>query len=379
MAVAIPNFPICHKQNNAIQKHIILIWLFTTLSLLLISSLTQAQPEQSTVPVNNHASILVYHHVSEATPPATSVSPTTFESHLAYLKQHHTVLPLDTIVNAIKSRSPLPDKAVAITFDDGYRNILENAHPLLKSYGMPYTIFVNTQTVGSRKNLLTWDELNEMRKDNVLIANHYTTHQHMLFKAENQSEEQWYEQHRSNIILAEQQLIAHLGTSPKLIAYPYGEFNQTLESLVLELDIVGFGQHSGAVSSLSNMAALPRFPAAGIYSNLKTLQVKLNSLAMPITQNSIVEPELQSSGITPDWRMTIETNDLYPSQVSCFYNSSTLETQWENNQVQITLPETLPKGRSRINCTAPSKTKKGRYYWYSQPFFVPNDDGSWPE
>lgn len=331
------------------------------------------------VATQHHASILLYHHVSDATPAATSISPTTFESHLAYLKQHHQVLPLTTIVNAIKNKGSLPDKAVAITFDDGHRNLLEHAHPLLQTYQMPYTIFVNTQTLNTRKNLLSWDELRALAEDGVLIANHYPAHQHMLFRSADQTEEQWYQAHRINIINAEQQLIANLGTSPKLFAYPYGEYNDKLQNLISELGLTGFGQHSGAVSATSSMAALPRFSAAGVYSNLKTLQVKLNSGALPVKHNSIANAELAADGVPPLWSMSIDTADLRPRQLSCFYNGSTLATAWNGNQVQIQLPQRFPAGRSRVNCTAPSNSNRGRYYWYSQPFFVPNSDGSWPD
>ena len=346
---------------------------------LLLSNGGYAKAVEPAIAAQHHASILLYHHVSDVTPATTSVSPTTFESHLAYLKQHHQVLPLTTIVDAIKNNKELPDKAVAITFDDGHRNLLEHAHPLLQAYQLPYTIFVNTQTLSTRSNLLGWDELRTLAEDGVLIANHYPAHHHLLFKAADQTEEQWYQGHRSNIIRAEQQLVANLGSSPKLFAYPYGEFNEQLQELIAELGLTGFGQHSGAVAATSSMSALPRFSAAGVYSDLKTLQVKLNSAALPIIQHSITNAELAADGVPPQWSMSIDTTDLRSSQLSCFYSGSTLATVWQGDHVQIQLPERFPAGRSRVNCTAPSISVRGRYYWYSQPFFVPNSDGSWPD
>ncbi|UAA38875.1 polysaccharide deacetylase family protein [Paraneptunicella aestuarii] len=325
----------------------------------------------------SQAVILQYHHVSNDMPPSTSVTPEVFSEHLQYIAENYTVLPLQKVIEALQKDSPLPDNAVAITFDDGYKNILENAHPQLKYHGFPYTIFVNPILIGTRKNLLTHEELKQMSQEGVSIANHYLGHDHMLYQPENVSRETWLKNHKNNILLAEDILKDYIGSTPGYIAYPYGEYNQEIQQLVKELNLVGFGQHSGAVSSQSDFTALPRYPASGVYGNLKTLKVKLNSLALPIIKNSVDSPELSAQGKTPDWTLKIELDDIYPSQVACFYQNQTLELTWNENTVNIELPAQFPTGRSRVNCTAPSKANRQRYYWYSQPFFVPTERGDW--
>lgn len=47
------------------------------------------------------------------------------------------MLPLDEIVEAIKKKEPLPDKDLAITIDDAYRSVSEQAYPRLQQFNFP--------------------------------------------------------------------------------------------------------------------------------------------------------------------------------------------------------------------------------------------------
>ena len=71
-----------------------------------------------------------------------NVTPEQFEAHLAHLARHFDVLPLDALVARWLDGGDRPRPAVAITFDDAYRNNLEFAVPLLERYSCPATIFV---------------------------------------------------------------------------------------------------------------------------------------------------------------------------------------------------------------------------------------------
>jgi peptidoglycan/xylan/chitin deacetylase (PgdA/CDA1 family) len=61
---------------------------------------------------------------------------------LRRLKQLATVVPLEDALEALAARRPLPPRAVAITFDDGYRDNLDVAVPLLEHLGLPATFFL---------------------------------------------------------------------------------------------------------------------------------------------------------------------------------------------------------------------------------------------
>lgn len=98
--------------------------------------------------------ILCYHgicedaYASEAWMPSHFVSRRVFETHLAYLQRHAHVLSLTDAVEAI-SVGRIPDRAVCVTFDDGYANNITIALPLLQKYRIPATIFLATSYIES--------------------------------------------------------------------------------------------------------------------------------------------------------------------------------------------------------------------------------------
>lgn len=91
------------------------------------------------------ALILVYHRIAEpiADPWGLCVSPTLFAEQLANLRVIADPVPLETIALA-RSDKDLPDRPVAVTFDDGYAVTLTNAAPILERSAFPATVFVTT-------------------------------------------------------------------------------------------------------------------------------------------------------------------------------------------------------------------------------------------
>jgi len=333
----------------------------------------------SSVSTTPNAAILLYHHVSSSTPASTSISPEAFKSHMEYLDAHHTVVSLQDVVSAIQHNTTLPENAVAITFDDGYANILDNAHPILADLGFPYTVFINPDEIGVGPKQLTWEQVIAMHNDGVVFANHTLDHLHMLNGEQAMGERAWLEKVWQNVESAEKKIEDKLDISLKYLAYPFGEYNTALANKLKAEGYIGFGQHSGAVGPSSDMQALPRFPAAGPYANLATLKTKLNSLAMPVTQSSHKDPRITARNLSSSISLTIDSDDVRLTQVNCFFGGDPIETSLEENVLTFTLDETLPVGRSRVNCTAPSNAQSGRYYWYSTPFFVADEDGNYPD
>ena len=333
----------------------------------------------SSVSTTPNAAILLYHHVSSSTPASTSISPEAFKSHMEYLDAHHTVVSLQDVVSAIQHNTTLPENAVAITFDDGYANILDNAHPILADLGFPYTVFINPDEIGVGPKQLTWEQVIAMHNDGVVFANHTLDHLHMLNGEQAMGERAWLEKVWQNVESAEKKIEDKLDISLKYLAYPFGEYNTALANKLKAEGYIGFGQHSGAVGPSSDMQALPRFPAAGPYANLATLKTKLNSLAMPVTQSSHKDPRTTARNLSSPISLTIDSDDVRLTQVNCFFGGDPIETSLEENVLTFTLDETLPVGRSRVNCTAPSNAQSGRYYWYSTPFFVADENGNYPD
>ena len=323
------------------------------------------------------AVVLQYHHVDVGTPSITSISPADFAAHLQYLDDNKfNILPLNEISKALQDGKELPDKVIAITFDDAYVSIYTEAYPLLRSKNIPFTIFVATDLVGSSRRYLNWQQLNEMSEHGALVANHTQSHLHLLRFLDGETQHQWQLRIRQEITGAQQEIENHLGELPKLFAYPYGEFNLDILALVADLGYIGFGQQSGAMGANSSFLALPRFPMAGIYAELKSFRTKSNTLAMPIYSISI-EPVLEPGNFKPGLELHFTEGDWRTTELTCYGPGGKLNIQTINATTFRARSMTdVPIGRSRYNCTMPAN-QPGRYFWYSQPWIRKEDGGSW--
>ncbi len=103
--------------------------------------------------------ILMYHRVAEEDidPWSLRVTPQHFAEHLEVLQQHTKPLSLKELAQAHQEGN-IRDRAVAITFDDGYANNLHQAKPLLEKYQIPATVFVATGYLEQSREFW-WDEL----------------------------------------------------------------------------------------------------------------------------------------------------------------------------------------------------------------------------
>jgi peptidoglycan/xylan/chitin deacetylase (PgdA/CDA1 family) len=101
--------------------------------------------------------ILVYHRVGG---PPDELRPWVcarhFESHVRYLQRHFDVRTLGDVVATLKSGRPVPRLVVALTFDDGYRDLAVHAYPLLCRHGLPASAYVATDLVSTRA--LSWSD-----------------------------------------------------------------------------------------------------------------------------------------------------------------------------------------------------------------------------
>ena len=106
------------------------------------------------------AAILMYHQISEDRPDPWNlcVSPAHFREHLEVLRKSGArLLSVADLARAL-ARGEVPRRAIAISFDDGYRDNLDAARPLLEAYDAPATVFISSGYVGSRGEFW-WDTL----------------------------------------------------------------------------------------------------------------------------------------------------------------------------------------------------------------------------
>jgi peptidoglycan/xylan/chitin deacetylase (PgdA/CDA1 family) len=74
-----------------------------------------------------------------------AVTPSEFREQIRWLTRHTTVVSIDDLVAYLSGEGLLPKNAAVITFDDGYRDYVQQAVPVLEEFEVPSTVYVSTQ------------------------------------------------------------------------------------------------------------------------------------------------------------------------------------------------------------------------------------------
>lgn len=140
----------------------------------------------------------------------------------------------------LASGEPLPEKAVMLTFDDGYADNYEIAYPILKEFGAPAVIaLITKRIVDAKPGFLTWDMCREMLDSGLVEIGSHGHDVHALQNqgvARNEGESQAdYEARvfpdiQTSIDLIQQEL----GVTPIFFAYPYGRTDPWITDFIEE-------------------------------------------------------------------------------------------------------------------------------------------------
>jgi len=166
--------------------------------------------------------VLLYHRVSsDVDPYLPGISSTVFDAQMAYLARNYKVLPLGEILRRMENGIEIEPYTVAITFDDGYRDNLTCAHPILKKYRLPATLFAATRYIGSKEAM--WN-------DQVSWAFKRTTRKDFTFEVANQR--------RSLSLRSEKEKICTLGFLLEVLKEASDlEKSRIVDQVVTEFDI----------------------------------------------------------------------------------------------------------------------------------------------
>ncbi|WP_235941778.1 polysaccharide deacetylase family protein [Paenibacillus puerhi] len=119
--------------------------LFGLLATVMLASLLQAWPSQVKGLYRDQVAVLMYHHVADDAESSSTVSTSLFRNQLSYLKASgYRFITMQDFIRYYEGGS-VPEKAVLVTFDDGYRSFYTNAYPILKELDVPAVNFAITQ------------------------------------------------------------------------------------------------------------------------------------------------------------------------------------------------------------------------------------------
>ncbi len=324
--------------------------------------------------------VLIYHHVAGDTPASTSVTPELFADHVRHLDENgFHVMALSALADSLRAGAEVPDRTVVLTFDDGYRSVLDAAVPLLRERNWPFTVFVCPDEIDRRAGpLLTWDQLREVAAAGGEIASHGLRHEFLQRRRGAETDAAWRERVRDELLRSQLRIAAEVGAAPGLLAYPYGEYDPPLQDIVRSLDWAAVGQQSGAVGPLSDLTLLPRFPMAGPYAAMDQFALKASALPLPVREATPASPVLTPAAgehgfPAPALRLKLQPGDYDPDRLAAYAGPlGRAEVHWIDKDaglVEIRAAGRLPQGRHRYNVTAPARDGH-RHHWYSHLWIV---------
>lgn len=332
--------------------------------LLFVTGPVTPRPSETELQTDKEVVCFVYHRFGDSRYAATNTSIDDFEKHLAYLTENNfQVLSFSEAMKYLKSNESARKTAV-ITIDDGYKSFYKSGLPLLKKYGTPATLFINTKTVGAG-DYMNWDQLIEAKQNNIEIGNH--THSHDFFL--NESESLRYEKFKREIKKSQTIISEHLGITPKVFSYPYGEFDGRMKDIVKkEGFIAAAAQNSGVIDSESDLFTCPRFPMSEAYSTISKFIDKASMKRLKIldvSPDDFIMPESQK----PLLELTIDNTGLNLKQMQCFSQGGDCVVRIKEStgrRTSFTVQAARPiKGRRRTLYTITVPDKNGAWHWYS--------------
>ncbi|MGH8493978.1 MAG: poly-beta-1,6-N-acetyl-D-glucosamine N-deacetylase PgaB [Moraxellaceae bacterium] len=261
------------------------LWVFL---LLLPAAFTRAETEEK-------LTVLSYHEIAEredALVPQYAVTPTMFVRQMDWLRNRgYHFVSIDDVLADRDGKRPLPEKAVLITFDDGYTSVYEHAYPILKMFRIPAVIAV----VGGwleekdrvnfdgksvpREKLLSWAQLKEMSQSGLVEVGSHSfdlhhglqgnpqgnmepaaTTRRWLADAKRYEDEASYRQRVQADLKRNSDLIKRqIGRAPRVIAWPYGRYNSSSRDIAEKLGMpVGLTLDDGANMNDTPIAGLRR-------------------------------------------------------------------------------------------------------------------------
>lgn len=184
--------------------------------------------------------ILMYHHIRVPPPGAKrlerilTVTPSDFfqQMELLYEEGYRTISLKDLFAKQWQRR-------FIITFDDGYKDVIEEAYPILASFGFKATIFLIVDEIG-KPGHLDWEDVKFLESQGWEVGSHTLSHQNLTHLS---PQKQWEEIYLSKGILEKK-----LRHPILFLSYPSGRFNEQV------IELVKLAGYKGAVSTIPGRA-----------------------------------------------------------------------------------------------------------------------------
>jgi len=310
---------------------------------------------------------IMYHRFDENKYPSTNIQIHDFKSHINLIKNSGVKFishkEFEESVNKDNS-----NKKILLTIDDGFSSFYENAWPILKEKKIPFIIFINTETVGSR-GYMDWSQIKEIFKfDFVHIGNHSHSHEYLVDWSDDKIEEDL----KTSIKIFKEKL----NHETKFFAYPFGEYKNSYKEIVKKLGFeYAFGQHSGVMDKTKDKFELPRFPINEKYGKQERFKSLLKTIPFPYEKITPEEKYLTEKNNPPEVNISFFEDGPNIKNITCYSNE---ENSWrksklhfhKKNELKIILDGKFTTERGRINCSL--RENNGNWRWLGIQFVIAN-------
>ena len=213
--------------------------------------------------------ILMFHYIEDVPSDSSdqmrynlSFSPQKLEQFLIFFEEHNIkTLTFWDLKKIIERKKEFPEKAVMLTFDDGYKNHYDNAFPILKKYNAKGVFFIISSKPDNDSNYANWNQLKEMADNGQEIASHTVSHLNLVnfSKAEIKSE----------LEISKNTIEKKIGKPVISLCYPAGKYNERVIEVAKENYLFARTTKLGKHFSFQKRYEIPIiriFPTTGIAS-----------------------------------------------------------------------------------------------------------------
>lgn len=215
--------------------------------------------------------VYYYHRVGpfrDGAPRKMNVSPEAFREHMSVLARRAHPVAISELVACARDGRPFPRGAVAVTFDDGYKDLMEFALPVLQEFRIPAAFFIVSGGIGAtdawnkvegvpNEPILSWDDLKRLRDAGMTIGSHSATHARL--------DGLQGEALREEIEGSRRDLQSGLGIQILHFAYPQGRYSPEAEKLVADAGYAaGWATRKGRPLARGDVTAIRRAPVSGV-------------------------------------------------------------------------------------------------------------------
>jgi len=218
-------------------------------------------------------SVLGYHDFSETQPQTEMrINTSKFRKQLEIIQQLGiTVISLEDFIAWKSGDLSLPEKCVLLTFDDGWRSVYTDAFPILKEFGLPFTLYLYKNYVDGGGKALTTPMIKEMLANGASLGSHSMSHPlpSMVRRKRDEGTEAFDAYLRLELGKSKDFLEKKFNVPITTYAYPGGFFTEEMLMLAPELGYTHlFTVQPAKVNRASSNHALPRYMILGTHDRI---------------------------------------------------------------------------------------------------------------